>query len=778
MSTTLQPVLACDESVATDISVFLSQSKSTYDVYIGVALLERVPTDPNDLFHKLLVARLKNAGVSYRELMESFGHDYRTIKKWAEGLLSGDIDEMARVFAGRSARKKVTPELIRHARRLYRRFRHEEKNYREIVIEEIRYVFGVTISTTIASALFKGADDEDADAENGGKVVNGEQETPELSTETAGSVNQCTTPLPAQTDSHRTGAEEMIHHAGQVLFADQMKTISDPLQRQVVGQVLQGAVNVEQSKTICDSSLAHFTGPVVQGLTDQRRALDGQSSAETTHQLYELNAGLLHDGPESGDKFYFDPHTKEYTGQLKTLKGWCGRRHSIAKVVNLDCFHTLSGRPCYIQHYSPYYDMRERFFMSLESFDRLFCEAGRRGRTFIIDRAIYSLPVLQAFGDDYFITWEKGYKDDGWNDDAPALAFTRGRSRNRNDDQVHVRFEYQESRWRRERSFRRIIVRATSAKGKTIEVSIITSNPFLDAQDVIWFIFRRWVQENDFKYLDTHFGINQLTSRDSTSFSERLDEFDDRPAESPEYRELKRMLGKYEKQLGKLLVDLRKNEKEHKELTVSREILKARRQKLIPKLEQALARIQNDKLSPFAAIPAREEHKELDKSLRSIGKKLTANRKKNAKLSGRAAELEAEIEPLEEQLCEAVRKQSRLQLLLDGNFRLIDTRKKAFMDGLRVIASNVFRNVHEKFRLIYNNYRDDHVLVRTLSRCSGSLTKTEKATIVKLWLPGRFQPYQVRAFEKLIRQVQDEINTNIGVEAPVEISLVSGPFRP
>ncbi len=96
MSTTLQPVLACDESVATDISVFLSQSESTYDVYIGVALLERVPTDPNELFHKLLVARLKNAGVSYRDLMQSFGHDYRTIKNWAEALLSGDIGEMGK----------------------------------------------------------------------------------------------------------------------------------------------------------------------------------------------------------------------------------------------------------------------------------------------------------------------------------------------------------------------------------------------------------------------------------------------------------------------------------------------------------------------------------------------------------------------------------------------------------------------------------------------------------------------------------------------------------
>jgi hypothetical protein len=27
----------------------------------------------------------------------------------------------------------------------------------------------------------------------------------------------------------------------------------------------------------------------------------------------------------------------------------------------------------------------------------------------------------------------------------------------------------------------------------------------------VWLILNRWLQENDFKYLDRHFGLNQLT---------------------------------------------------------------------------------------------------------------------------------------------------------------------------------------------------------------------------------------------------------------------------
>ena len=57
----------------------------------------------------------------------------------------------------------------------------------------------------------------------------------------------------------------------------------------------------------------------------------------------------------------------------------------------MDAIHTQSGRPCFVEHYSPYYDLRERFFMTLTAFDRLFPEDRRKERTFVIDRGIYGL---------------------------------------------------------------------------------------------------------------------------------------------------------------------------------------------------------------------------------------------------------------------------------------------------------------------------------------------------------------------------------------------------
>ncbi|MBT3286852.1 MAG: hypothetical protein HN380_05855, partial [Victivallales bacterium] len=92
MGTTVQPVLPCSQKGSSDITVSLCAGGTTYEVYLGVALLERVGADPESVARKMLVGRLYNAGRSLRELGELFGHDGRTVKKWAAALRAGDID--------------------------------------------------------------------------------------------------------------------------------------------------------------------------------------------------------------------------------------------------------------------------------------------------------------------------------------------------------------------------------------------------------------------------------------------------------------------------------------------------------------------------------------------------------------------------------------------------------------------------------------------------------------------------------------------------------------
>ena len=47
-------------------------------------------------------------------------------------------------------------------------------------------------------------------------------------------------------------------------------------------------------------------------------------------------------------------------------------------------------------------------------------------------------------------------------------------------------------------------------------------------------MFNRWLQENDFKYLDKHFGINQITSYGVTGYEELRQQVEDRQVRSAE----------------------------------------------------------------------------------------------------------------------------------------------------------------------------------------------------------------------------------------------------
>jgi hypothetical protein len=46
-------------------------------------------------------------------------------------------------------------------------------------------------------------------------------------------------------------------------------------------------------------------------------------------------------------------------------------------------------------------------------------------------------------------------------------------------------------------------------------VAVLTDDTQRTASEILRLMFCRWVQENDFKYLDKHFGINQITLRSS-----------------------------------------------------------------------------------------------------------------------------------------------------------------------------------------------------------------------------------------------------------------------
>lgn len=750
----IQAVLHGGETVETDLSVFLNHEAASYDTYIGVALLERVPISAEALAHKMLVGRLYNAGAKLCDLVAAFKHDHRTIKNWGKALRSGNLELMAVAFAGRSGGKKTSPELIRFIQQQYRNRASLGRAYRHRIIEMVEEVFWVRISPSLVSAIFRTVEEEGRPEETGPEKTQlsaSDGCSPREMNVAGGRTVEQSPIFPFFGWPHRGGGV-LLRHAGLVLFWLWLRCYR-PIERQLICQLLLGAVNVEQSKSICHVSLGYFTEGVLKGLREQRTALDQEASLENVISLYQQNAALLSDGPGRGDLYYFDPHTKEYTGQLKILKGWCGRRHSITKVINLDCFHTRSGRPCFVQHYSPYYDMRERFFMSLALFDRLFDKQHRQGRTFVIDRAIYGLDALGRFEDDYVITWEKGFDGTGWDSEKSSHSFTRQRCRNHANDQKSYTFEYQSAPWKRNSSFQRILVKATRKNGSQILVSILCNHPTMDLQDVVWAIFSRWLQENDFKYLDVHFGINQLDTRASSDFSSRKDAYEDRMIDSPDYKKLKTELVNLDQKLANRLLKQRRANQKQDQLNIQ--------------IQQLTAQIETAKTS-------QKKLKERKLELAAAKRKRTNTQKRISQLQTEIIQLEQESERLAQLLNESIQKESRLQQLIDGTFQLLDLRRKAYMDALRINAANMFRNLHHDYRHICNNYRDDHHRLRMLTRCSGFLSQDGNQWHLQLWLPGSLQNHIIKALEEFVIRTMDEFEQYH--PTPLRVSLLTGPI--
>ncbi len=181
--------------------------------------------------------------------------------------------------------------------------------------------------------------------------------------------------------------------------------------------VLLGCQNIEQSKELNYSSLEQIIGKTHKTLRLQRIALKEAATKSNTEHILQFNADLLKVNRQSD--FYYDPHTKHYTGHLKILSTWCPSVRLADKGINMDFIHTVSGHPVYFNTDDNFYDLRERFTSNINNFRSLVNFNKENVLTFIIDRGIYSLEVFENIIDSpntHIITWEKGYKKNKWDE--------------------------------------------------------------------------------------------------------------------------------------------------------------------------------------------------------------------------------------------------------------------------------------------------------------------------------------------------------------------------
>jgi hypothetical protein len=79
--------------------------------------------------------------------------------------------------------------------------------------------------------------------------------------------------------------------------------------------------------------LTKLLGKCARSLHEQRTHLGQLANQDIVRQILRLNAVEV-DAASCRD-FYYDPHTKRYTGMQKLLKGWCPSVRLADKALHL-----------------------------------------------------------------------------------------------------------------------------------------------------------------------------------------------------------------------------------------------------------------------------------------------------------------------------------------------------------------------------------------------------------------------------------------------------------
>jgi hypothetical protein len=721
-------------------------------VYYGLELLEIVSADPKEPSFKMLVGRLHNAGVSLRVLEHTFQTNVKTIRRWGRALRSRSAEELVRVLEGRRASRKLTPEIKAYVRARWPDLVREGLYaIGQRLRGEIKSVFKVELSQETLRPLLaelkrnpsspSGAGPAEPTTAEG--LPQSSQNAPEdqaVSSERREKPCDCAGGAVAPEPEPPTVALEpapqtvWCDHVGVLVLAPILVAVAqvvdpaEPLFKQWLASLLLGALNIEQTKFLNWPDLSRLLGTVVRFPFPQRQGLERVATQANIEALARFNAQQV--GAEAQSHFYFDPHTKHYTGEQNVLEGWCPAIRWADKAMHSDFIHTVSGAPLYFETTDNFADLRQRFFEVVKHFRQAMKWPEDRVLTFIVDRGIFGKEVFEKVLADpalHLITWEKGYERQNWPPPGESSgSIVMERARNRAEDVRSYHLEYWDRTWPKDPRLRQIVVQATNPQGRVIQVSILTDDKEADAARIVRRMFNRWLQENDFKYLDKHFGINQITSYGVTGYDELRQAVADRQVRSAEVKALGEQKRQLRVQQSRLLLLQAKGEHQA-----------APRQQRIDALEkQAAGEEGNKELTRLRQVQSRWE------STRS------ARQEQIQKLSHELAQWEAKAQQTQQT-------ESRLERLIEEKMVRLDPEKKRLMDSLRVIARNVFYKAIQPFKKAYNNYRDDHDQFRQLTQSSGVLEVHPDQILVHL-MPRVNYPPQLR---RIITAVLDGINT-------------------
>ena len=376
--------------------------------------------------------------------------------------------------------------------------------------------------------------------------------------------------LQAEATSENRNADAVFYgrqwcsHPGLLLFSEALCSLQKSLPEEAakpltqwISQVLLGAANLEQTKLLSTEDLQLLLGGDLLGSAVHQRN-NSKQSLQIPPVPRLCCAGTLTVWT-ANRKVTFSLTLIPNTTPANRRYSKVGAQKSVLPIrYSTPILPTHAKASQFIWKIPIITKIRQRFAGFEERFRQNLQIPPERELTWIIDRGIFSKALLDWVANSsnkHLITWEKGYQGDGWPDTMTAQAsMIMERARNHSKDLRSYHFEWIEKDWPKNEKIRQLIVRATNPSGNTIEVSILCDDKERDASSIIWAMFDRWLQENDFKYLSKHFGIDEITSYQSQSYSELKESLEDRTVKNAAYLAICKDRAQEKKLLGQLLL--------------------------------------------------------------------------------------------------------------------------------------------------------------------------------------------------------------------------------
>jgi hypothetical protein len=764
-------------------------------VWWGLTLVERLRCCGSAFEYKLSAARFYNMRVPTAILVREYGIARSTVKRYGEALRSGDAERVRRVFSGQGGPRTVTVQIDAYVRGRYASLRLTARNYNVSIREEVLERWETPVSCERLRRIFRDEDrirgwNRRRRCRCGGGLheearANGCESPSETSLDVAVSRNSSNRRGVMPFSGQEVGEGiRFLHHAGLTLLYPWLESAlagwpdTPSLVRQLFTQILCGSVNHEQTKGMHMPSLKVLCGPAVRSPWYLRQLTDRLATPRNTAEVLRRNLGLL--GEPCSDHYLFDPHIERYTGDRPVLKLWIGSDHLVDKGLIQDLVHTAGGRPCMLLLDDNFHDVRERFHVIRQAMAELLGLESAAGLNWVADRAIFGLDCLSTVVDDGqgIVTWLRGYQHDGWQDGAPFETLTLTRQRNHSEDLQFLRLDWQAGAWSRDSRIRQVTVRVhRQGRQEPLDVAVLAGGTVPGDVEAAAWIFSRWPQESNIGYLLRHVGLGELTARAWNSYEEIAHTIQDRQVESQAHKDLTGRREDLGQKLGRKLVRQRRARKagaaDPDKLREERHRLTAKRDELTARYKTKLAEGTLDDQAQVRALLQEADRLQTDR------KQLKARERRAQKmiaLSAEIDELTIRMEAVEQDLKSTPRKESRLEQVIAAGHAKLDTRRKAFMDSIRITCCNIFLGCLDVFRTFYDNRRDDHELLRALTRAPGFVALRRGTICITLVPELAVQPKAFAAMRRFCEEVSAIVNrTWPGRASPVMITVAETP---